>query len=124
MQKPMMIYLIALIFGIYSLFTIKYSFANGAIVPVIIAIIPLIGSIGLFIRKAWARYFIYTFTIISICWWMIHTIWLISHKGWPYYPSPGQSIIELFADIFLYLFFIISSWIVWMYFKMKDERYL
>jgi hypothetical protein len=117
MQKTKLIYLIALALGIYSLVIFRYSVVNGALILVVIAIISLTGAIGLLILKAWARYFIYTSTIMLFFWWMIHTIWLISHKGWPYYPTSGQSIIELVTEVALYLFWIFSCVVVNKYFK-------
>ncbi len=118
-NKPTRIYLVGLALTIYGLFTVNYSVTGGAVLPGIIAIIPLTGAAGLFLKKSWSRYFVHLFTIATVPWWTIYTIWFIWNKGWPYYPTVLQSIIGLLPGLFLCILCIGSSWVVHKYFKKK-----
>lgn len=46
-KKPIGIYLVGVVLTIYGLSTVKYSVTGGAALPGIVAIIPLIGAVGL-----------------------------------------------------------------------------
>lgn len=122
MKKPITIYIVGVVLGIYGIFTIKYSITGGAALPGIIAVIPLIGALGLFFKKSWARYFVHIFTISIVPWWIFSTIWLIWKKGWPYYPTTAQSIIGLVPGILLCLFCIFSSWVSQQFFSNQLDK--
>jgi hypothetical protein len=115
------LYIIGLVLTAYAIFTIKYSVTGGAILSGIVAVFALLGAIGLFLKKAWSRFFILIFTILIVPWWIYSTIWIIVKKGWPYYPTTYESVLGLLPGILLCLFSIFSSWASYKQFSGKKK---
>lgn len=114
--------IIGLVLTAYAIFTIKYSLTGGAALPGIVAVFALLGAIGLFLKKAWSRYFIYIFSILIIPWWLLLTILMIVAKGWPYYTTTYESILGLLPGIFLCSFCVFSSWVSYKQFSNKKKN--
>lgn len=121
-KNTVTIYLIGLVFGIYSIFTIQYSVHGGSMTPGIFALLSLTGSVGLFLKKSWSKYFVYAFSAITVPLWIIDTSLYIMKTGWPYYPTTLQSILGLVPGILLCSFCAISCWVVHRYFKPFREK--
>lgn len=120
-MNPIKLYIIGLVLTAYAIFTIKYSMAYGAVLPGIVAVFALLGAIGLFLKKAWSRFFIFIFTILIVPWWIYSTIRIIVQKGWPYYPTKYESILGLLPGILLCWFYVFSSWVSYKQFSRKKK---
>jgi hypothetical protein len=117
MKKPTLICLIGLVLAVYGVWTVKYSVSGGSILPGIIAVVPFVGAVGLFLKKSWSRYFVYLFTVATVPWWTVSTVWFIWRTGWPYYPTTAESLLGLLPGVFLSLICVGSSWIVHRHFR-------
>ena len=120
-MKSIKLYIIGLILTAYAIFTIKYSLTGGAALPGIVAVFALVGAIGLFLKHAWSRFFIYIFSILIIPWWIFLTIWVIVEKGWPTYSTTYLSILGLLPGILLCLFCVFSCWVAYSHFGSRRK---
>jgi len=122
MKKPLSIYLVGAFLVLYSFQTIWSSIKSQSIWTGIFAVIPLAGAVGLFLRRRWARYFVYFFSLAIISTWLISTITLISSRGWPYYTTTLESVIGLIPGFALCLAFILGCWAVRRYFRAEKPK--
>ena len=121
-KNSVSVFLITSVFGIYSIFTIHCSLRDGSMTPGIFALLSLAGSVGLFFKKSWSKYFVYAFSAITVSFWIVNTSWYIWKNGWPYYSTILRSILGLLPGLLLCSFCTISCWVVHRYFKSFREE--
>jgi hypothetical protein len=83
----------------------------------VFAVLPLIGALGLFLKRPWARFAIYAFSVAVVPTWVVYTIWFISKAGWPYYATTLQSVLGLVPGVLLCAGCGIACWAVHRYFR-------
>src|SRR2546426_8433471 len=93
MKSSRGIYLVGVLSAAYSLPTIKYAATTGQLWSGVFALLPLIGAVGLLLRRSWARFPIYAFSVYVVPTWVVYTMWFIAKKGWPYYSTTLESVL-------------------------------
>src|SRR2546426_8746125 len=66
MKSARGIYFVGVLSMVYSLPTIKYAATTGQLWSGVLALLPLIGAVGLFLRRSWARFPIYAFSVYVV----------------------------------------------------------
>ena len=117
MKSSRGIYLVGVLSAAYSLPTIKYAATSGQLWSGVFALLPLIGAVGLLLRRSWARFPIYAFSVYVVPTWVVYTIWFIAKKGWPYYPTTLESVLGLVPGLLLCCGCALGSWIVHRHFR-------
>ena len=111
------IYFVGLLSMAYSLPTIKYAVTTGQLWYGVFALLPLIGAVGLFLRRSWARFPIYAFSVCVVPTWVAYTMWFLAKKGWPYYSTTLESVLGLVPGLLLCGGCALGSWIVHQHFR-------
>ncbi len=117
MKSSRGIYLVGVLSAAYSLPTIKYAATSGQLWSGVFALLPLIGAVGLLLRRSWARFPIYAFSVYVVPTWVVYTMWFIAKKGWPYYSTTLESVLGLVPGLLLCGGCALGSWIVHQHFR-------
>ena len=120
MIKVGMLYLVGCFASLYSLYMLSYAVASGSIWSAVWDLILFAGGVGCFLKKRWAQYPIYVFSTGAVISWVWYTASYICSKGWPYYSTTFESIIGLMPGILLCIFFILSTVIVYKFFRSQN----
>jgi len=117
-KSPWGIYTVAALSTVYSLLTIVYATRTaGQRWPGVFAALLLIGAIGLFLKRRWARLPIYLFSVAVVPTWVVYTIWFITKAGWPYYTTTLASVLGLLPGVLLCSGCAVACWVVHRYFR-------
>ena len=81
MKSSRGIYLVGVLSAAYSLPTIKYAATSGQLWSGVFALLPLIGAVGLLLRRSWARFPIYAFSVYVVPTWVVYTNVVHCEKG-------------------------------------------
>jgi hypothetical protein len=117
MNKPISIYTVGALSVLYSIPTLWYSIRSEAVWTGALAAILLVGAIGLFFRRRWARFLVYFFSIAVVPTWVVYTIAFVARQGWPYYSTTLASIIGLIPGAVLCSACVLGCWAIHRYFR-------
>ncbi len=122
MKSPWGIYIVAALSTVYGLLTIAYTMRNpGQLWSGVFATLLLIGAIGLFLKRPWARFPVYAFSVAVVPTWVVYTIWFIRKAGWPYYATTLQSILGLVPGVLLCAGCVIACWVAHRYLREEED---
>lgn len=122
MRSPWGIYIVAALATVYGVLTISYATrTTGQLWSGIFAALLLIGAVGLFLKRPWARFPIYVFSVAVVLTWVVYTIWLIRKVGWPDYETTWQSILGLVPGVLLCAGCAIACRVVHRYFREEED---
>jgi hypothetical protein len=121
-KSPWGIYIVAALSTVYSLLTIAYTTRTaGQLWSGVFAALLLIGAIGLFLKRPWARFPIYAFSVAVVPTWILYTIWFVRRAGWPYYATTLASVLGLVPGALLCAGCAVACWLVHGYFRPEPE---
>jgi hypothetical protein len=121
-RSPWGIYIVAALATVYSVLTISYATRTaGQLWSGIFAALRLIGAVGLFLRRPWARFPIYAFSVAVVPTWVVYTIGFITKAGWPYYATTLQSILGLVPGVLLCAGCVLACRVVHRYFREEED---
>jgi len=117
-KSPWGIYTVAALSTIYSLLTIVDATRTaGRRWSGVFAALLLIGAIGLFLKRRWARVPIYAWSVAVVPTWILYTIWFVRKAGWPYYATTLASVLGLVPGALLCAGCGVACWFVHRYFR-------
>jgi hypothetical protein len=122
MKNPISIYTVGTLSMLYSIPALWYSIRSEAVWTGLLAAILLVGAVGLFLRRRWARFLVYFFSVAVVPTWLIYTITFITRQRWPYYTTTLASIIGLIPGVVLCSACVLGCLVVQRYFRAEKTN--
>ncbi len=122
MKKSISIYTVGALSVFYGIPTLWHSIRSEAVWTGVLAALLLVAAVGLFLRRRWARFLVYSFSVAVVPTWVIYTITFLASQGWPHYTTTVASIMGLIPGVVLCSACVLGSWAVHRYFKAENPN--